>query len=244
MVDDEFNSEELQFLINHVAYPYKIQIETSKKVNQQDPDPDFLCLELINQVLNEFTYARNTFERIVTLFRAWVQIQLPLLDGSKIHSNIVQTLDETNGVLPIYLPHQNICLIISTRPNKTAIISYFQVSFSNEVLMSRTCSDVESVYPTASFHVSDTNLLASIDFANLLADLGNNSCTESCAKTSKAGAKHEEVRDVPNSSLITDWLANVLVGNKSFINDGLKIRKKNRDEVIHFNSLLPFRRSG
>jgi hypothetical protein len=242
----EFNSDELFYLINHVAYPNKILVKTRENTKQEGPEPDFLCFKLINQALNEFTAETNKLERIKKLFRAWTQIQLPLLDGSKIQSTIVQTLNDTNGVLPIYLPHQNLCLIISTRPNQTAIVSYFQVSFSNEVLMSRNCSDVESVYPTASFHVSDTSFLVSIDFANLLADLGNYACDcdESCAKTSKAGARHEEVRDVPNSSLITDWLANVLVGNKSFINDGVKIRKKIRDEINHFNALLPFRRSG
>lgn len=234
-MSESCSSNKWGYLINHVAYPIKLPHKADKS------DQDLWCLQLINEVLTEIS-DKLELKNIFNLFKTWSQIQTPLIDGEKLNLAISKTIDE-KSVLPIYLSQQNTCFVISVSTNTPAVISYFQVSIANDVLMSKS-SDIESIYPAASYCVSDLTILKSRDFADLLADLANNSHVESCAKSWKAGHIHEEVREVSDSSLITDWLTHVLIGNNSYVDDGVKIRKKIRDEVNYYSTLLPFRRSG
>jgi hypothetical protein len=234
---ESYSKDKCDYLINHVAFPIKLP-----QTSPNDSDQDFWSLELINHVLSETSHTLE-IQNISNIFQTWAKIQTNRLDGDKIHSKMSTTISN-NSVFPLFLPKQNVCLIISMS-SPSAIISYFQVSFANETLMSRSCSDIDGVvYPTASFGVQDLEMLGSLDFAYLLADLANKPHVDSCAKSTKAGHTHEEVREVPDSRLLTDWLTYALIGNKSYVDNELKIRKKIRDEVNYFSTLIPFRRSG
>lgn len=231
-----FSSKEWETLINHILFPIRLPQQAD------DPSLDCTCLKLINQVFSQIGVTLG-LEKIENLFKSWTNLQTYPLDGKTIHSAIAKTIEDKVD-LPIYLPNQNTCLIISIKSNQRAIISYFQVGFKNFELMSKECSDIESIYPTASFHVSDLTILRSIDFAKLLADLANTLCEESSAITIKADHSNVELRDLAKPILISDWLAPVLIGNEDYIKDGLKIRKKIRDEVNYYCTEAPFRRMG
>jgi hypothetical protein len=246
---EEFRDEDWSYLINHFVYPVKLIPPNIETNNEQD----CLCLDLINLVLKEFqdddTAKTLKLERIVDLFHEWSQIQTPKLIGEKINWAIKRVISNKCEILPLYLPNQNICLVLSKSPKQDQspiVLSYFQVSFNNEELMSKSSSDIESIYPTASFPVTDTTILSSLEFANLLADLANDRCEDASnlTKGNSAGNKQQEVREVPDSSLITDWLLHVLIANENYTKEEMKIRKKIRDEVNYYQKLLPFRRSG
>jgi hypothetical protein len=87
--------------------------------------------------------------------------------------------------------------------------------------------------------------IRSEDFSQLIADLTNTKYDESNATSFKAGENHIEIRDVPNTKLISEYIFSYLVSNTRNDFDRLpsKITKKYRDNII-ISQLLPFRRSG
>ena len=104
--------------------------------------------------------------------------------------------------------------------------------------------NVKSLFPQFSFYAEDTNFIKSFSFAEVLQDLCNNSIDECRPKTSKAGTKNEEVRDVVNPRFVYEWLSSLIAGFSSNSNYPKPVRKKIRDDIVYKDTLVPFRRSG
>ena len=106
-------------------------------------------------------------------------------------------------------------------------------------------NDIEISYPTQSIFTTKLDEIRSEEFSQLIADLTNLTFAESNATSFKAGQNHVEIRDVPNTKLISEWIFSYLVSNMISEVNLLpsKVTKKYRDNVI-VSKLLPFRRSG
>jgi hypothetical protein len=243
--NNKFEVDYLSYLINNILLPIKLpqkslEYDEDNKLNENES----LLFDLINKSLEELNYFEKYFPYfdclVVQIFKKWSLVQKSQLNEYNINEMINQL--ET---IPLYMRNQNCCILIQKDSfNKKAIFSYFQVSFSNEKVMSRN-SDLEYIYPERSFEIKNLDIINSMDFAILLADLSNKSIEEAQAKTVKANHQNVEVRDVPDIIFISDWIANLLIANNDFsIDKPARIKKKTRDEVNCENTLFPFRRSG
>jgi hypothetical protein len=234
------------YLINHIVFPIQLPEESVS----DDESKEVYFLNIIKKVIenlntkNEFLYGSPEFNQITNMFVEWEKLQ-----GYSTKLEEKKFFDSINGLkknqsLAIYLRAQNTCLTIKPISNDEAILSMFQVSLENETIMS-TENDIEITYPTQSISTNNLDLIRSEDFSQLIADLTNLTFAESNATSFKAGQNHVEIRDVPNTKLISEWIFGYLVSNSnSDINlIPSKVTKKYRDNVI-VSKLLPFRRSG
>lgn len=251
--DCQYDKHQYQYLINHIIFPIKLPQKSESQTSE--PEGECLILEFFDDILGELklktkSNGKRWFESAIDLFKSWRKIQTHQLNGKLIQKEIKLAIEASKIThqfcerkVPLYLKNQNVCLLFCIRPKEEVIFSYFQVSFENSELMSR-IEDIESIYPNLSFQVNDLTILTSIEFCELLADLGNMISKDSVAKIIKSGGdEHQEMRNVPDISLIRDWLCYLLIGNRDLMNYPVKISKKMRDEV-NFKENLPFRRSG
>ena len=143
---------------------------------------------------------------------------------------------------------QNCCVLITklTRDqNYEAVFSSFQVHAENNKTM--TSKSLVTTFPQFSFYVESPNfgeIIASQSFANLLADLGNDSIEESLPTTKKAGTPRIEVREVANPRFVTEWISSLVAGQANSSTFPKRVVKKVRDDVVYYSTLHPFRRSG
>ena len=166
------------------------------------------------------------------------------MDVNKILEQITSL--KTNQVFSVYLHSQNSCVLIrmlSDEQNNKAIISSFQAQLDNQAIMSLNGS-IKSYFPQFSFYIEKTDILKSQSFAELLADLGNNSISESKSTSRKAGSDRVEERDVCSPRFVYEWVSSMLSGFCSNSNYPKAVVKKIRDDVVHKDALLPFRRLG
>ena len=236
------NSEEIIFLINHIFFPYKLP--GSVKENEYEKEPILLNIaSSAVDIASEFVENNNeSFNEIKRMMNDWTILQKNVfLDGQLLSKRITNL--KKSQALPLYMRQQNACIILKCSQENKLIFSAFQVSASNNQVMSNE-ADLIGIYPKFSLFVSNEDILRSNSFANQLADLTQN--TTLFATSNKAGQKLNEIRDVPHPTVVFDWLPIVLVGTDSSIvvENDQKIMKKIRDDVVHENKLYPFRRSG
>ena len=239
------NNDDLSYLINNILFPIKLPQKSldHDELNKEN-QKELLLFDLINISLNELKvfddYFANFDQSVIQMIKKWSWVQKSPLNGDQINKMINQ-----EQTIPLYIKNQNVCILIQKNSsNETAIFSYFKVSFPNEEIMS-TNSDLEYIYPERAFEINNLNIISSIDFSILLADLSNTHIPEAQAQTTKAKHTNVEVRDVPDIIFISDWIANLLIANNDFsIDKPVRIRKKIRDEVNYKKTLFPFRRSG
>jgi hypothetical protein len=243
--NNKFEINDLSYLINNILLPIKLhqkslEYDVHNKLNENES----LLFDLVNESLDELKVFEKHFSyfdcSVIQIFKKWSLVQKSQLNGYNVNEMINQL--ET---IPLYIRNQNCCILIQKdSSNKKAIFSYFKVSFPNEEVMSRN-SDLEYIYPERAFEIKNLDIINSMDFAILLADLSNKSIEEAQAKTVKANHQNVEVRDVPDIIFVSDWIANLLIANNDFsIDKPARIIKKTRDEVNYENTLFPFRRSG
>jgi hypothetical protein len=243
-----FQKKDLDYLINHIVFPFELP-------NKDDSFNEHLFLKFIKNVVQEIGFAPSkNLQVIIDLLDLWRRLQTNPIDEENLYK-VLSSLTNTDKqeIIPLYVKNQNTCILIHTFPKEfdySATFSYFQVSLENTIIMSNV-TDIEFTYPEASFYIDNMNILQSKCFCDLLADLCNQSCPDSYAKTVKSDHENEEVRDVPNTNLISEWLTHVLISNKfdsnyssSLNNHGVRINKKLRDEVNYEKTIVPFRRSG
>jgi len=240
------NKDILIYLINHVVFPIKLPEECSDK----DDENEIIFLKIIKNVIenlhdqNKILKNSAEFNKITDMIIQWTSLQgySAKLDKHKYFDSINAL--KNNQSLTIYVRSQNSCLTVKPISNDEAILSMFQVSLENEKVMS-TENDIEISYPTRSIFTNKLDEIRSEDFSQLIADLTNTKYDESNATSFKAGENHIEIRDVPNTKLISEYIFSYLVSNTRNDFDRLpsKITKKYRDNII-ISQLLPFRRSG
>jgi hypothetical protein len=245
-MNDSFEKDILIYLINHIVFP----IQLPKKIISADEEKEVYFLNIIKTVIenlntkNEFLKSSPEFNQITNMVFKWEKLQgnSTKLEEKKYYASIKKL--KNNESLTIYLRAQNTCLTIKPISDDVAILSMFQVSLENGTIMS-TENDIEISYPTQSIFTNKLDEIRSEEFSQLIADLTNLTYEESSAISYKSEQNHIEIRDVPNTKLISEWIFSYLVSNK--INDvnllPSKVTKKYRDNVIVSN-LMPFRRSG
>ena len=164
---------------------------------------------------------------------------------SKVIYQQINTL-EPDQVFVAYLHSQNSCVLIrmlSCIQNNQAVISSFQTQLDNKTIMSLN-GNVKYQVPQFSFYVEETSFIKSFSFAEILEDLCNNSISECLPTTRKANTDHAEIRDVPDSRFVYEWLSSMVSGYASNSNYPKPVLKKIRDDVVYKKTRLPFRRSG
>lgn len=242
----KFDQDILNYLINHIVFP----IQLPKESFSEDKEKEVYFLKIIKKVIynlntkNAFLQSSPEFNQIINMFVEWEKLQGNSIKlGEKEFFDSIKQL-KNNQCLTIYLRAQNTCLTIKPISDDEAILSMFQVSLENETIMS-TENDIEISYPSQSIFTNKLDEIRSEEFSQLLADLTNSTNEESSAISYKSEQEHVEIRDVPNTKLISEWIFGYLVSNLSNDVDRLpsKVTKKYRDNVI-VSKLLPFRRSG
>ena len=238
------NENEFDFLINNICFPCKLPDFT----NEDEIRNEVLLLNLITKIINfcstlDFVNVTTTnYNEIKRMFGKWSVLQgYEYLEGNEIH-NSIKNLNENESTV-FYLRAQNSCFIVNRKLGESYIISAFQASASNRQVMSAD-SDLLALYPAFSFHVKNKDILLSQSFANQLEELATGEITYATSK--KARVDNIETRDVPESTMVFEWVPAILVAHHSSVNaDNEKtIYKKIRDDIVHSNQLLPFRRSG
>lgn len=187
------------------------------------------------------------FADVQKAFTNWMSVQEDVdeidsklgLDGGQ-----VQSLLDTNAnvILPLYIQNCNACLIIRKEKGQSAKVSVFTVHPNNKEIMSR-CGDLVTLYPEVTISVKDENLsmLCSDELATLLQDLFSNQIGQIRPKSTKAGSKEDEGRDVVSSVIVTEWLVALLGGELAHEK---MINKKIRNSIEWSNAMHPYRRSG
>ena len=166
------------------------------------------------------------------------------MDADKIFEQISSL--QTSQVFSVYLQSQNSCVLIrmlSNEQNNKAIISSFQAQLDNKTIMSLN-GCVKTIFPQYSFYIEETDILKSKSFSELLSDLGNNPIAESKFTSRKAGSDRVEERDVASPRFVYEWVSSMLSGFCSNSNYPKTVIKKIRDDVVHKDAYLPFRRLG
>lgn len=238
--------ETFEYLINHIVFPIKLPQQSF----EEDVLYEIYFLKLIKLVIRDMKIENgkqlnisNEFNQIVSLVDSWNELQGKSNDlESKVLCNQIKSLKE-NQSLAVYLRAQNSCLLIKIQESNV-VLSTFQASLENSQIMT-TDTEIEVEFPSKSIVSDSFQIIRSTDFANLLKDLTKITMEESQSTTYKANSDHEEVRDVANNKLITEFIFAMLVSN-SDAKQSLpkKLVKKYRDDVLLSSSLLPFRRSG
>ena len=237
----KYNEEEILFLINNIVFPYKLPGE------YESLDESKLLSIVINglNAISTFDCVKESIEihdKVLRMLNKWFKIQESTCLSGKDISELIKKLKK-NEAAPLYLKSQNACLIFKKTINDKCLISGFQASANNNAVMSAK-SDLITTLPVFTYNIDNTDILYSECFASQLADIANNEI--SYAKSKKAGIETDEIRDVPNSNLALEWIPLLLIsaGTNGCVEDAQKIVKKIRDDVVHSNKLLPFRRSG
>ena len=234
--------EDIEFLINHVFLPYKLPAFMDEIDYEKEP----LFLKIISKavdIVSNLGSLNESYNEIKRMMKEWEIIQKNVnFEGNRLSEKIKNL--KTNQVLPLYLKEQNACIIFKYTPDSRFIFSAFQVSASNNQVMSAN-TDLIGLFPKFSIFVHNEYILRSTVFANQLADLTRNKI--SFAISNKSGQTQYEMRDVPEPKLVFDWLPAVLVGVNSsiIVENDQKVLKKIRDDIVfQKNKLYPFRRSG
>jgi len=238
------NEEIYNYLINHIVFPIDLPKESI------DDENDIYFLKIVNEVISDlnrqFIFLRNSpqFIGIKNLLCNWNKLQG---NSNKLSEHeyfyLINSLYNDQS-LTVFLRAQNTCLTIKKITNSDHVLTMFQASLENEKVMS-TEKDIEIIFPSQSILSDKSEVIKSFEFSKLIADLANSTFEESAAVSYKAHQQHVEVRDVPNTKLISEWLFAYLVSNRNGDENIFpsKITKKYRDNVI-VSKLLPFRRSG
>ena len=166
------------------------------------------------------------------------------MDSKIVYSQINSLKDDQ--VFCVYMRSQNACVLIRMLPtefNNQAVISSFQAQADNSSIMELN-GHLVSLFPQFSFYIKETNFIKSKSFAELLADLSNNTIEQSLPTTTKKGSDRTEVRDVVDSRFVYEWMLPLLAGFSTTSNYPKAVIKKIRDDVVYDNAQLPFRRSG
>lgn len=242
------NDQELKYVINHIVLPIKLP---NKSNPEDDTHNEKLFLKIINQVLSELNAYQDLktskeFKEIINLFITWQKLQgssSSSIQKDSLHKSI-NSLD-CNQTLALYLRGQNTCFMIKMITKNEAVVSYFQASLENSEIMS-TIGDIEAEYPYQSIYIDCLDTIRSEIFSEVLTDLTNTTFEESFAETRKAGNDHNEIRNVTNTKLISEFCFSFLVSNSvpDYNRFPKKVTKKVRDDVVYASTLYPFRRSG
>ena len=244
-MNDLFN-QDIIYLINNIVFPIQLPEESVSADEKKEVHFLKIIKKVIYNLNKQYEFLNNSseFNQIKNMFIEWKKLQgcSTKLEEEKFFDSIKRL--KNNQSLAIYLRAQNTCLTIKPISDDEAILSMFQVSLENETVMS-TENDIEISYPTQSIFTNKLDEIRSEEFSQLIADLTNLTFAESNATSFKAGQNHVEIRDVPNTKLISEWIFSYLVSNMISEVNLLpsKVTKKYRDNVI-VSKLLPFRRSG
>ena len=217
--------EDIEFLINHVFLPYKLPAFMDEIDYEKEP----LFLKIISKavdIVSNLGSLNESYNEIKRMMKEWEIIQKNVnFEGNRLSEKIKNL--KTNQVLPLYLKEQNACIIFKYTPDSRFIFSAFQVSASNNQVMSAN-TDLIGLFPKFSIFVHNEYILRSTVFANQLADLTRNKI--SFAISNKSGQTQYEMRDVPEPKLVFDWLPAVLVGVNSsiIVENDQKVLKKNK----------------
>ena len=236
----------LIYLINNIVFPIQLPEESVSADEKKEVHFLKIIKKVIYNLNKQYEFLNNSseFSQITNMVVEWENLQgySTKLEEKEYYASIKRL--KNNQSLAIYLRAQNTCLTIKPISDDEAILSMFQVSLENETVMS-TENDIEISYPTQSIFTNKLDEIRSEEFSQLIADLTNLTFAESNATSFKAGQNHVEIRDVPNTKLISEWIFSYLVSNMISEVNLLpsKVTKKYRDNVI-VSKLLPFRRSG
>ena len=222
-----------------------------------------LFLELIEDHLKRFLEflkynGKNQyfkfFLKISQIFSNWFEIQSSYIINSKALNaklnDLIKNKDQDN-TLPIYLIHQNSCLLIQflnenhrkKLPLFQISCSSFQVSVESETIMSNS-SDIIITIPSVSTYIPNESLIGSPSFSTIVSDLTNNPFDETMAHSKKKGESVQEIREVQDPKLVNEWLLYAISGDCPPSQTPKSITKKVRDDVIWHQAYSPFRRSG
>lgn len=233
--------DNIQFFINHVIYPFRLP---QKAITS---DNEGLLFELICKIIDDIEkykgYAKisEKFKEIKTIFDTWYNLQCSVkLSKKQIHEEINKL--QNNESIALYLANQNSTIMIYM--NDEPIITAFQCSASNSDIMT-TNGDLIGSFPQRAIRTNDKSMVKSLTFASVIENLSNTLTDDASAKTYKQGTHHTEERDVANPVLVFDWLLPTLGAHNAVVFEDYQniINKKIRDDVLHSNTLLPFRRS-
>ena len=244
-MNDLFN-QDIIYLINNIVFPIQLPEESVSADEKKEVHFLKIIKKVIYNLNKQYEFLNNSseFSQITNMVVEWENLQgySTKLEEKEYYASIKRL--KNNQSLAIYLRAQNTCLTIKPISDDEAILSMFQVSLENETVMS-TENDIEISYPTQSIFTNKLDEIRSEEFSQLIADLTNLTFAESNATSFKAGQNHVEIRDVPNTKLISEWIFSYLVSNMISEVNLLpsKVTKKYRDNVI-VSKLLPFRRSG
>ena len=244
-MNDLFN-QDIIYLINNIVFPIQLPEESVSADEKKEVHFLKIIKKVIYNLNKQYEFLNNSseFSQITNMVVEWENLQgySTKLEEKEYYASIKRL--KNNQCLTIYLRAHNTCLTIKPLSEDEAILSMFQVSLENETVMS-TENDIEISYPTQSIFTNKLDEIRSEEFSQLIADLTNLTFAESNATSFKAGQNHVEIRDVPNTKLISEWIFSYLVSNMISEVNLLpsKVTKKYRDNVI-VSKLLPFRRSG
>lgn len=247
----EINSDLIRHIVNHTFLPKRLP-------DDEFPDLDTLhslLLSIVSEVVVKFDLdddADFKITKTMKMFTTWEQIHFPTVSREGHHYDNDTSLQNAinnmlNGeMIALYFKSQNAGLMLSTNSENVSDITVaaFQASCSSGMVMA-SAANLLVDYPERCVKTTKTNLLESSYFTEFLQHLMENPAEIAYTKSSKAGQSHNEIRDVLDPMLITDFIIPALCNKDSETDLSFpRARKKVRDDVILGSGALPFRRTG
>lgn len=230
--------EELLRRVDHVFLPRKLPGSQSKDLETHE---SFL-LGHVSKVLTKSALAPLISKTTKQLFKTWAGIQADRVPNEEDISSALGQL-ATGNMFGYYVRAQNAAFLISIESSAEAIIATFPAALKADQIMSSV--SVIGAYPEQAIRIPKSELLSSLPLARQIVTLTNHTFLDTLPTSPKAGIANAEIRDVPDTTYVSEWLTSTLCNSSSKLDTTFPtICKKIRDEVIWDNSLLPFRRSG
>ncbi|KAF5393744.1 hypothetical protein D9757_000321 [Collybiopsis confluens] len=239
-------SQNLDFMINHVFFPPQLPQESDTTVSK-----NFALCETFTELAEQFCGnlaidAQEHWMHATTMLRCFQESQR--------HSNLMVDNVENSmerllvgGFLVFHVRSQNAGIFIHRMLNSDVSISAFEASFSNAQVMS-TEARLTCIFPgpaiTLPASVWDDASFRS-QFANFLYHMNEDDLDNAVAHTQKAGSTVVEVRDVADPKYISELLMGILhgIGSPTPPEDFRYVNKRIGDDILWKDAYLPWRRS-